>query len=154
MRAELTSLCPDGVFLGTLPHDQVAPVMASADLFWFPSATDTLGNVVLEAQAAGLPVVVSDRGGPHQQMIAGQTGLVCDAGSSDRFADAIVTLLTHPARRREMGLHARTHAVRHDWPSTLGPLVDAWDAALHRTRLSDPAVGLVSAPAVLTQERG
>jgi glycosyltransferase involved in cell wall biosynthesis len=88
MRRELQELCPDGLFLGALPHERVAVAMASADAFSFPSATDTLGNVVLEAQAAGLPVVVSDRGGPRQHMAPGHTGFVCTAGDADAFARA------------------------------------------------------------------
>ncbi len=71
MAAELRQRCPDAEFLGQVPHDVVAQAMASADVFLFPSATDTLGNVVLEAQASGLPVVVSNLGGPHEVMVDG-----------------------------------------------------------------------------------
>src|SRR5580700_3106168 len=80
MRQELEALCPGAVFTGTLSADDVAVAMASADLFVFPSLTDTAGNVVLEAQASGLPVVVTNVGGPHENMIAGRTGVV----SADR----------------------------------------------------------------------
>ena len=66
MRPELQAACGDAVFTGTLAHDDVAVAMASADLFIFPSRTDTAGNVVLEAQASGLPVIVSDCGGPRE----------------------------------------------------------------------------------------
>jgi len=68
MRPELESRCPDAVFTGTLDHGEVATVMASADLFVFPSRTDTAGNVVLEAQASGLTVLVSDVGGPQENL--------------------------------------------------------------------------------------
>src|SRR5262249_10982286 len=78
MRAELQSLLPDAVFTGTLNHEGVAVAMASADLFVFPSRTDTAGNVVLEAQASGLPVLVSSAGGPKENMFAGTTGEVCE----------------------------------------------------------------------------
>ena len=53
-RRELADACPDAVFTGALGRDAVAEVFASADLFVFPSRTDTAGNVVLEAQASGL----------------------------------------------------------------------------------------------------
>jgi len=53
--ATLRELLPDAVFTGALPRERVAEVFASADCFVFPSATDTAGNVVLEAQASGLP---------------------------------------------------------------------------------------------------
>ena len=49
---------------------------ASADVFVFPSTTDTFGNVVLEAQASGLPVIVSDQGGPRELFKDGQSGFI------------------------------------------------------------------------------
>lgn len=132
MRRELERLCPDAVFLGALPHEEVATAMASADLLFFPSATDTLGNVVLEAQAAGLPVVVSDRGGPQQHMLAEDTGFVCAAGDADAFARAVTILLTQPTRRLAMSGRARQHAESRDWPRALTPLVEAWQIAARR----------------------
>jgi len=63
MHGELREACGDAVFTGTLAPDAVAVAMASADVFVFPSRTDTAGNVVLEAQASGLPVLVTDQGG-------------------------------------------------------------------------------------------
>jgi glycosyltransferase involved in cell wall biosynthesis len=129
MRAELEAMCPDGVFLGALPHDRVAVAMASSDVFLFPSTTDTLGNVVLEAQASGLPVVVSDIGGPKQQMIPDVTGLVSRAGDAAAFAANVVKLLRHADSRAAMGRQARAYAETRDWPRSLDPLVAAWQAA-------------------------
>ena len=65
LRRELADACPEAVITGHLSREDVATVFASADLFVFPSETDTAGNVVLEAQASGLPVVVSSAGGPE-----------------------------------------------------------------------------------------
>jgi glycosyltransferase involved in cell wall biosynthesis len=133
MKAELQQLCPDAVFLGSLPHAEVAAAMASADVFVFPSTTDTLGNVVLEAQASGLPVVVSNRGGPQEHVLDGVTGFICTANDPESFARALVELLRQPARRAEMGRRARGHAIGHDWPGSLTPLFGAWRrAALRR----------------------
>lgn len=152
MRGELEARCPDACFLGALPHAQVAAVMASADLFFFPSATDTLGNVILEAQAAGLPVVVSDSGGPHAHVVRGRTGFVCQAGEASAFADAVAALLRRPAVRRDMGRQARDYALTRDWPHALAALVDAWRlAARRRTAPRRAATGAPSAP-VLHQE--
>ncbi|HUL73258.1 MAG TPA: glycosyltransferase family 1 protein [Vicinamibacterales bacterium] len=132
MRSELEAVCPDGVFLGSLSHDRVAVAMASSDLLFFPSTTDTLGNVVLEAQASGLPVVVSDVGGPQQQMIRRATGVVCRAGDVAAFANALAMLLRTPDRRREMGRQARRYAETRGWPRALAPLTAAWRAAAAR----------------------
>jgi glycosyltransferase involved in cell wall biosynthesis len=133
MMAELRELCPDAVFLGTVPHDRVAVAMASADVFLFPSATDTFGNVVLEAQACGLPVLVTDRGGPCQQIVDGVTGYVCPAGGVREFAGRLALLLRNLEHRAEMGAAARDHARRRDWSSALAPVYGAWTTALQRS---------------------
>jgi glycosyltransferase involved in cell wall biosynthesis len=132
MRAELEAMCPDGVFLGSIPHDRVAAAMASSDVFLFPSTTDTLGNVVLEAQASGLPVIVSDEGGPQQQIVADETGVVCHAHEAGSFARALITLIRKPELRRTMGRNAREYAERRNWPRSLEPLVAAWRTAADR----------------------
>ena len=63
-------------FTGYLEGQELSAAYASADFFVFPSTTDTFGNVVLEAQASGLPVIVTDQGGPCENLIPGQTGLI------------------------------------------------------------------------------
>lgn len=56
------------IFTGYREGEELATIYASCDLFAFPSATDTFGNVVLEAQASGLPVIVTDSGGGHRKI--------------------------------------------------------------------------------------
>jgi len=95
------------LFTGYLAGEQLQRGYASADIFVFPSATDTFGNVVLEAQASGLPVIVSDEGGPRELMIDGETGVVFRAGSSDGLVAAIRSLASDPPRITCMGFNAR-----------------------------------------------
>lgn len=132
MRAQLVRECPDAVFLGTVSPRDMASAMASADLFLFPSATDTCGNVVIEAQASGLPVLVSDRGGPRQQMRHGVTGYVCRADDADAFTESVITLLHDPERRAAMGEAARQLALGRSWSLAVRPLFAAWQDA-HRS---------------------
>ncbi len=73
------------IFTGYLDGEDLAAVYASSDLFVFPSTTDTFGNVVLEAQASGIPVIVTDAGGPQENMLDGQTGLVVKADDEEGF---------------------------------------------------------------------
>ena len=61
-------------FLGWLEGDELARAYADADLFLFCSQTDTFGQVVLEAQASGLPVVAVDAGGPSELIADGRSG--------------------------------------------------------------------------------
>ena len=81
--------------------------MPPADLFVFPSATDTFGNVVLEAQATGLPVIVSDEGGPKELMKDGETGIVVKAGRRDALVAAILSFINDRQKIAEMGRNAR-----------------------------------------------
>jgi glycosyltransferase involved in cell wall biosynthesis len=98
--------------------------MASADLFVFPSRTDTAANVVLEAQASGLPVLVTDEGGPREHMIDGKTGHVC--GDVRAFARRIAELTWNRERRQRFGEAARAYAMGQKWEVSLAPLYDAY----------------------------
>jgi len=95
------------IFTGYLAGEQLQQGYASADLFVFPSATDTFGNVVLEAQASGLPVIVSDEGGPRELMIDGETGMVFRAGSTVGLVSAIRSMISDQQQITRMGLNAR-----------------------------------------------
>lgn len=105
----------DIIFTGFLFGDDLGAAYASADFLVFPSTTDTFGNVVLEAMASGLPVIVSDRGGPAEFVRHGITGLVARGRDHAALADAIETLFDDPARRRTMGDAARAEAERCTW---------------------------------------
>ncbi|NOT46084.1 MAG: glycosyltransferase family 1 protein [Acidobacteria bacterium] len=119
---ELQRRMPDAVFTGVLSRPAVAEAFASADLFVFPSRTDTAGNVVLEAQASGLPVVVSGDGGPCENMRDGETGVVCRGEGSEAWADAVGRLVADRLRRRRMGVAARAYAESRRWQEALQPL--------------------------------
>lgn len=93
-------------FLGFRHGDELSRLYASADLFAFPSLTDTLGQVVMEAQASGLPVLVSDQGGPRGVVRDGATGLVLPGADANAWAGAIVDLVRDAPRRRAMGAAA------------------------------------------------
>lgn len=139
MRSELSDRCTGAIFTGTLSHDDVAVAMASADLFIFPSRTDTAGNVVLEAQASGLPVLVTDAGGPQENMVDGATGFIChDLQSLTRRA---ASLLASSSRRGQMAAKARQYAEGRRWSDALEPLFRAYRDAV--------APGSVGAPSEL-----
>lgn len=97
------------VFTGYLEGEDLAAVFASCDLFVFPSTTDTFGNVVLEAQASGIPVIVSDSGGPHENIIPGETGIIVPGNDADSLMVAITALIDEPARLQRMGQAGRRY---------------------------------------------
>lgn len=100
--------CPC-VFTGYLQGDELQAAYASSDFFVFPSTTDTFGNVVMEAQASGLPVIVSDEGGPRENMIPGKTGMVVSGGDRTSLARAMTSLYTDETLRKDMGQAARAY---------------------------------------------
>jgi glycosyltransferase involved in cell wall biosynthesis/predicted metal-dependent phosphoesterase TrpH len=97
------------IFTGYLAGEELAEVYASCDLFIFPSTTDTFGNVVLEAQASGLPVIVTDSGGPKENILAGESGIIVPGDDEEGLRNAINLLLADPERLRKMGQAARNH---------------------------------------------
>ncbi len=99
----------------TLP--KLSTVFASSDLFVFPSETDTLGQVVIEAQAAGLPVIVSDQGGPREAMDDEITGLVVPARDPALWSRAIDDLLNDTPRRLRMGRTGPQRMARFNLPN-------------------------------------
>lgn len=123
--ADLRRAMPDAVFTGSLSRDAVAEVFASADVFVFPSRTDTAGNVVLEAQASGLPVVIAGEGGAREQMVNGLTGLVCHRDAPEEWAAAIVDV-AQAVRRTTVAHAARQYAESRTWDLALKPLYRAY----------------------------
>jgi glycosyltransferase involved in cell wall biosynthesis len=101
--------CP-ATFAGFLEGDDLSRGYASSDVFVFPSTTDTFGNVVLEAQASGLPVIVSDEGGPKELMRDGVTGIVVKADDKDSLVDAMRFFLSDRDALAAMGDRAREFA--------------------------------------------
>lgn len=112
---EMKRLLPHAIFTGYLNGEDLAVAYASADFFVFPSTTDTFGNVVLEAQASGIPVIVSDAGGPRNLVRHGEDGLVTKALDAGEFAEAIRMLIKDKASRKRMGTAARARVEPRDW---------------------------------------
>jgi glycosyltransferase involved in cell wall biosynthesis len=113
----LSELLPDAVFTGYLTGTELATAYASADVFAFPSTTDTFGNVIIEAQASGVPVVVSDSGGPKELVEDEANGLITKSHDVDDFTRAVRALVVDPGLRKRMGDCARKSVVDRSWPS-------------------------------------
>ena len=126
---EIQALLGDNVTLpGVLPHDRLGWIYASADLFVFPSDTETYGNVIVEAKASGLPAIVSTQGGSAQQIRQpGQDGLQIEGHDPATWAAAIASLLENPPARTAMGQAARQQVLS-EWPS--------WQSVLENDLLS------------------
>lgn len=126
MRGELQAALPDAYFAGHQSGEALARWYASGDVFVFPSTTETFGNVVLEAQASGLPAVVVDRGGPPELVRPGETGFIARGNDPADLAAKCEALLRDPAARARMGRQAREAARERDWAAINGRLIESY----------------------------
>ena len=108
-------LTPRVRFTGLLAADALAPHLAASDILVWPAVREAFGLALLEAQAAGLPVVAGASGGVPAVVRDGETGLLAPEGDAERFASAVAALLDDPRRRRVMAATAAERAARaHD----------------------------------------
>jgi len=114
---EFSEALPEALFTGYLKGEDLARAYASADIFVFPSTTDTFGNVIIEAQASGLPVIVSDSGGPKELVDNERNGLITKSHDLGDLVRAIRELVADPDRRKRMGTLARESVIDRTWPT-------------------------------------
>src|SRR5438477_1262029 len=114
---EFSKSLPEALFTGYLTGKELAAAYASADIFVFPSTTDTFGNVIIEAQASGVPVIVSDSGGPKELVEDNRNGLITKSHEVEDLARAIRELVADPDRRKRMGNLARESVIDRTWPT-------------------------------------
>jgi glycosyltransferase involved in cell wall biosynthesis len=119
-------------FTGFLEREDLARAIASGDAKLFPSTTDTWGNAPLEAQASGLPVIVSAVGGPAELMIDGVTGLKVSGHDAGELRDAMSALMDAELRLR-LGRQARDYAYANKVDEPFTAVFDA-DALRRRLR--------------------
>lgn len=105
---------PGLVYCGMRQGEDLAAHYASADLFLFPSLTETFGNVILEAMASGLPVVAFDYAAAHTHVQSGHSGLLAPFGDAETFIAAATQLIRNPDRLAVMGQAARHAALQVD----------------------------------------
>ena len=125
-RNALRRHCPDAIFGGTQHGEALAAHYASADVFLFPSLTETFGNVVVEAMASGLPVVAFDTAAAGMLVRSQENGWLAPVGDTASFTQAAVALATDAGLRQRLGQAARLTALGLDWPRVL----ERFEAAL------------------------
>jgi len=121
-------------FPGRLDYRKLPEIYSAADLFLFPSTTDTFGMAVLEAQACGLPALVSDQGGPKEIIRDHRTGFVVEAGSIHAWAEKIFfvcqMMRSSPWRYSRMKEEARQHVLQDfSWDQVMKDLFYEEDAS-------------------------
>ena len=116
-RGWFESRLPEAKFVGHQVGTDLARALASADVFFNPSITETFGNVTLEAMACELPVVAATATGATTLVRDGQTGLLVEPGDADSYADALETYARDPNLRKKHGAAGLAYAETQDWDS-------------------------------------
>jgi len=124
-REELETLFAETntVFTGFLRGEDLSRAYASGDVFCFPSASETFGNVVLEAMASGLPVVVARSGGQVDHVRQGVNGLLFSTEDQDALVQAVVRLASDLPYARQLGANALEYARTQTWEIILDTLL-------------------------------
>ena len=120
------------VFAGYLEGQDLSCAYAAGDLFVFPSASETFGNVVLEAMASGLPVVAARAGGPVDLVHDGVNGYLCDASRPEPFCAQVERLVRDPAERARLAAGALRYAQSQSWTSVLDQLLQDYQEVIDR----------------------
>jgi glycosyltransferase involved in cell wall biosynthesis len=134
-RAWLEERLPDTIFPGFLHDEDLAQAYASSDIFFFPSQTETFGNVTLEAMASGLPAVCAFATGSRSLVIPRVTGFMAETNSAGDFADHLSTLVADAVARRRMAAVAREGSLNFSWDAAMDRMLGYYRSVLGGTTL-------------------
>jgi len=126
---------PNVIFTGFKRGVELSEVYASADCFAFPSATETFGNVVLEAMASGLPVVAVAGGGVTDFLTHNNNALLCSPENQAAFAKNLVSVMENQNLRLRLSDNALKSALLRDWNSIFDGLVNVYTEAIEEDRI-------------------
>ena len=125
---------PDAVFTGFQSGDALGRAVASMDIFFNPSVTETFGNVTTEAMAAGVPVVAARATGAVDLIQEGKTGFLVPPRDIAAYADAIGRIVTEPALRHAMGEAGHAQAAHYRWDSANQAVLDQYLALMQQKK--------------------
>ena len=127
-------------FMGYLRGRRLSQAYASADVFVFPSRLETFGLVVIEAMAAGLPVVAARVGGVGDIVAEGVNGYTFESGDTASLLAGLRKIASNRENMRWMGRQARAYAEGQSWEAIMDELIELY-AGLIDARHPQPAAG-------------
>ena len=123
---------PDAIFTGQLTGADLATALASSDVFFNPSITETFGNVTLEAMACALPVVAAAASGARSLVQDGVTGRLSTPGDIGAFANALADYQRDPELRQRHGQAGLAFARTMDWDEINGAVMHVYERVIER----------------------
>jgi len=145
MRKELEARRPDAVFAGQRMGEDLATHYASADLFLFPSITETFGNVTTEAMASGLAVVAYDYAAARRVIVDGQNGALVPYNDGAAFVATAARTAADLAQCRVFGGRARTSVMALDWDGIAAQVEGVMTSVIARQAAPAPDYAFASA---------
>ncbi len=127
-------------FMGYLRGERLSQAYASADIFVFPSRLETFGLVVIEAMAAGLPVVAARVGGVGDMVRDGVNGYSFESGDRAMLAQGVEKIASSREHMRWLGQQARAYAERQSWEATMDELIELYASLISQRRPQAVAV--------------
>lgn len=122
---------PENVtFTGFIKGPRLAKIYASSDVFLFPSATETLGYVVLEAMASGLPVICCTEGGVADNLVDGYNGIACREKNVEDFYHAAESVIKNENLRHTLSRNARSFVMTKDWYNACEKLIRCYEEVI------------------------
>jgi phosphatidylinositol alpha 1,6-mannosyltransferase len=130
----LKKLLPDAKYTGFLTGDELATAYASSDIFFFPSDTESFGNVTLEAMTSGLPCIVADAIGSKSLVEDGKNGYLIPVEDSGKFVSALESLASDENLRIVMGKKSLQLSGKYSWDQINGKLLSHYhEVIVHNT---------------------
>lgn len=131
---EAEELLPEAHFTGFAKGEELARAYASADIFMFPSHTETFGNVTLEAMASGLPCIVADAIGSKSLVSDGVNGYLAEKENVDDFTKQLEKIVSDPEKRIEMSKKSREMALEYQWDAINSGLIANYREVLNSSK--------------------
>jgi len=130
MRETIAQRCPDAIFAGMLSHDTLATYYASADLFLFPSLTETFGNVTVEALASGLPVLAFDCAAATDWVKQGVNGWLVAESEPEAYVSTALKVAMNPELLTQVAGTTRSQVSQLDWDQISQQVEDVFTQAI------------------------
>ncbi len=131
MRETIAQRCPDAIFAGMLSHDALATYYASADLFLFPSLTETFGNVTVEALASGLPVLAFDCAAATDWVKQGVNGWLVSEAEPEAYVSTAMKVAMNPELLTQVAGTTRSQVSQLDWDQISEQVEAVFEKAIH-----------------------